>query len=97
MKTNGRGVVLGKEVEGVYTCIFVAKQSCYALLFGFVNAIEQQCCNFFIFVYQGFGYNKVLNAVGSRVLKSLFAHHVVLHHRVAHLESWVNEYAFKAS
>ena len=97
MKTNSRGVVLGENIKGVYARIFVTKEARYALLFGFVYAIEQLRGNFLVFVYQCFGYDKVLYTVYSWVLKGLFAHHIVLHHGVAHLESGVNQDAVYTS
>ena len=53
--------------------------------------------NLLILLYQGLGYDELLNAVLPRILEGLLAHHAMAGHGLSHLESRVYEDAIIAS
>ena len=96
MKRHGVRIVLGKEREGVYQWVGIAKEAIYALTVGLVNVFKAVGGGFGILLHQCLGYDKVLHAIFAWVLKGLLAYHAVLAHSGAHLEGGVHQYAVGA-
>ncbi len=97
VEADGPRIVLVKQVEGVNGGVFVAEEPNDTVqLLVFVHAAEALLGHLLILFHQGFRHDEILHAVLPRVLKVLCPHHVVAHHRVAHLQGRVDDDAVVA-
>ena len=87
VEADGVVIVFEKDVSCVYERVVVAEETIYSA----AVLAETLLCQFAVFFHYGFRDDHLLHAVLPRVEECQFANHAVTAHRVAHLESRVDE------
>ena len=97
MKPYCLPIVLAEQIVGIHGGILIAKKSPHSLLFLIVDTIETAFCNLTILLYQSLVYKEALYSVLTWILEMLSTHHIVLLHRVGHLECRIHQYTIESA